>query len=794
MRLSSYAGFLGMVALVLVAACDNPKEREAEYVRHGKTLYTSGDFVKASLEFKSALQINPAGAEAQFYLGLIAEKKRDVAAAAAAFRKAAANDPKNVEAQLKAGQFALMGGDAATAKSFADRVVTLSPDNAAGHSLKSASLMLQGAMQEGEKEAKAALALDPNNSDALLLLAGKAAHDKDYKSAEALIERGLKANPKSVDLLLVKLKLMYDQKMTPEVVGVLQELIALDPSNPAYVIDLANQLAISNRLPEAEATFKTALEEHPDSDALVSGYAAFLVSKKSVDEAIAEIKALTKKGQQAAKYKLLLEQLYLRAGKLDEAKALMADLEKNGPNLSDRLLAKVALARIAFLTGDKQGALAKLGDVLKEDPKNEAAVLLRSAISLDDAKFDSAINDARTVLHSDMNSVGALTVLAKAYAANGDTDLSITTYRTLLRIVPNQVDARLELASLLTGKAPDEALDQLDAAIALRPDASELKVQKAEFLIRTGSFDKAEVIANEMLKDPKLAGSAHWILGEVAFARSDFTTAISELQKSNAAGQPFAKVGRVLTEAYVRAGKRNEAEKLLTDRIAANAGDTPALMLMATMRAQESKFGEAEDLLRRVIAAEPRNGEAYINLARLFIGQQRSEDAIKILADAMAELPDNRGVALFAATVQDTAGQLEAAKTSYERLLAKWPDDVIAANNLAALIADAWPSDEAQLARARELAEKFRNTANPVLIDTLAWVLVRKGNFDDAAILLRKSTSLAPDNQQIQYHYAVALKQKGLSALAKQAFAKALAGDPKYRGLDDAKKQAAELK
>ena len=115
------------------------------------------------------------------------------------------------------------------------------------------------------------------------------------------------------------------------------------------------------------------------------------------------------------------------------------------------------------------------------------------------------------------------------------------------------------------------------------------------------------------------------------------------------------------------------------------------------------------------------------------------------------------------------------------------------ANNLAALIADAFSSDAKELDRARQLVEQFRNASDPLLIDTLGWVLVRQGSYEDATILLAKASSLAPTNQQIAFHYAMALKGKGLQAKAKEALAKALAGTPDYRGLDGAKALATAL-
>ena len=53
--------------------------------------------------------------------------------------------------------------------------------------------------------------------------------------------------------------------------------------------------------------------------------------------------------------------------------------------------------------------------------------------------------------------------------------------------------------------------------------------------------------------------------------------------------------------------------------------------------------------------------------------------------------------------------------------------------------------------------------------------------------------TLQPDNQQAQYHYAVAMSLKGLDDLARAAMLKALAGDPDFRGIEDARQLAATL-
>jgi tetratricopeptide (TPR) repeat protein len=783
---------LGIAAALLLGACEKPKEQEAKYTEHGKSLYDKGDLVKATLEFKNALQINPLASVPQYYLGLIAEKQRNVGAALDAFRKAADADPKNFDANLKAGQMVLMTGDADAALGYAEKVVALEPGKPEGHALKAAGLLLKNKLPDSEKEAKVALAIDPKNVDAAIVLAGKQVRDAKPADALAIVQDGLTRTPDSIDLLLLKLKLVYDAKQPAEVEAVLRRLHEVDPKNESYVIDLANQLAISKRLSDAADVFRQAVAANPTSDALLSAYAGFLASNKGVDEAIVEITKLAGQSKEG-KYVFLLEQLYIKAGKLGDAKAQLTKFQQNATGVDDKVQAAVELARITILEGDEKAGLDQLNAVITEDPGNETAVLLRGAIALKNKQFDNAIADARTVLNTDVNSTQALGLLSQSYVETGEFDLATDTLRRLEHLAPTDVGVRLRLASLLASKSPNAALEQLDAAIALRPDAIELAVQKADYLVRIGQPDKAEIIATELAKDPKYGGSGHRILGETALARADYAGAIDELNKAQSAGEPFSNTGPVMVAAYVKAGRMGDAVSLLSDRIAKQADDTDSARLLASLYIQKGDMADAEHLLRQVVEKRPDESETYLELAQLFSSQKRSQDAIGVLETAAQKFPNDNRVLTFAAIAYDTSGNVAGARKLYEEILGKWPDNKVVANNLAALLADAFSSDAKELDRARQLVEQFRNASDPLLVDTLGWVLVRQGNFEDATILLAKASSLAPTNQQIAFHYAMALKGKGLQAKAKEAVAKALAGTPDYRGLDEAKALATAL-
>ena len=793
-----------IAAMLLLAACDSPEEREAAYLKSGKELYESGQLSKAAIEFRNALQINPTGVEAKYFTALIFERKGNVPRAISAFQEVALQDPNNREVELKLGQYALMNGDAAQASDRADKLIALDSNKPDGHTMKAAALLMMNKLAEAETEAKTALTLKPHDEDAIIVLASQRARQKKFAEAEAIVEEALQASPRSVQLLGFKLKLLADQNRKTEVEQVLRQLIELDPTNPGHVVLLANELMVAGRLPEARQEFRRAIAANKDSQLLLAAYADFLEKQVGTNEAIDEAKRLAGQYKGNALYSFLLARLYIKANRLDEADALLKQLVEELDRSSDKLDAQVELARITLLRGDQQGALDQLATILKADSKNQSALTLRAGIRLQNGKFDQSIADARAILADSPTSTAALAILAKAYTATNEDELAIGALRNLARVMPTNADVQKQLAGLLVMRAPDEALKALDAAIMLRPDDAELKAQKAQVLIYTKRWDQGEVIGQDLAANDATAALGHQILGEAALARQDFPAAITELQTAIDRGRSFSIVGPKLMEAYRRSGgpvtaartgtgAPSPAEQLLLDRLQKDPKDADALALLSEQRENKGDLDSAKDLLRQAIEAKPGERNPYLNLARIQKNQGKLKEAADTLQLASARFPDDALVQESLAIGYELMQDYDAAKLAYENVLAKWPNDIVAANNLAMLIADIWPTDKVLLDRARVLVEQFRNSNNPTLIDTLGWVQVRHGNIDDAAIILKKAVTLQPDNQQAQYHYAMAMSLKGLDDLARTAMVKALAGDPDFRGLDEAKQLATKL-
>jgi Flp pilus assembly protein TadD len=119
----------------------------------------------------------------------------------------------------------------------------------------------------------------------------------------------------------------------------------------------------------------------------------------------------------------------------------------------------------------------------------------------------------------------------------------------------------------------------------------------------------------------------------------------------------------------------------------------------------------------------------------------------------------------------------------YEGLIADDPENPIAMNNLA------WLYLETGDPRAKETAEKAVALAPdaPAIIDTLAWILVRGGEAQQALDLLQKATTLAPQEPEIRYHKAVALRDVGRSDEACRELGDIMSMGRDFSGIEEAR-------
>jgi tetratricopeptide (TPR) repeat protein len=144
------------------------------------------------------------------------------------------------------------------------------------------------------------------------------------------------------------------------------------------------------------------------------------------------------------------------------------------------------------------------------------------------------------------------------------------------------------------------------------------------------------------------------------------------------------------------------------------------------------------------------------------------------------------------AILHQLQGDMDKAKTSYEKALEIDARSGVAANNLAQYYADRNENLEVALQLA-QTAKASMPKAHEV-DDTLGWVYYRKGLADPAIVSFRTAVAAQPDNAVYLYHLGAAYALKKDTANARQNLQKALSVQANFPGSDEARKILNSLK
>ena len=236
----------------------------------------------------------------------------------------------------------------------------------------------------------------------------------------------------------------------------------------------------------------------------------------------------------------------------------------------------------------------------------------------------------------------------------------------------------------------------------------------------------------------------------------------------------------------------------------------------------------ALDSLRNAEKAAPGSREVQIAFARYYITQKDSRSAEEVLAKLLAKNKGDLearallGEQLMAAgdlrragaefdEIKRTApnlplgyakagelfvkqGKLERAVGEFERAVKLNPASWRLTNDLAFLLGETAKSG-GDIDRALSLAEKVRTTRpeDPIVLDTVGWLIYRKGDAAKAADILGKAQAKAPEGAVVNYHLGMALLKAGRPQEAKQRLKSALDRKDPFVGREEAARVLAKI-
>jgi len=346
---------------------------------------------------------------------------------------------------------------------------------------------------------------------------------------------------------------------------------------------------------------------------------------------------------------------------------------------------------------------------------------------------------------------------------------------------PASGTARAQLARVLTAEGDAvAAVAVAQEAAALDPDTE--RFAYVDTLMRLDRIDEARQELESMREDASIRGEADLRLGKLAYQMGDLTEAGRRFGSLISSPAEAPEAFFFLSSIAEREGRTDLALEGYSRLAEAGGG------LIVRGRAARLLLAKNErDAAFRMLdehAAKERSEILDVEFAKaaLLADVGHSNEAIALLQLALERFPDHPGVRYQIALIQDKAGMERESVRSFESLLKDRPEDASLLNALGYSLADR----NQKLPRAETLIRKALTASpdNPAFLDSLGWVLFRRGDVSGAIPLLERAYRIFPDSE-IASHWGEVLWVNGKQSEARTLWARALARAPDSKPLRD---------
>lgn len=755
-RLATLAAFA-----LAAAACSSPAQRLERYMKSGAEYLEQEKLGLANVQFLNALKIDEDNVGALEGLAKIAEQKGDYAQLFGILQRINRIDPANEKAKLDIAKLHLLANDAKSALEFTDQILATSPKNAEAIAVKAAVMFRLGNAAAAVELANQALAIDPNLQEAVAVLASERVNARDFEGSLTVLDEALARNARAPVLHLLRVQVLGELGRTEDINEAYAKLIKEYPDDENYRRLYATSLIGQNKLEEARAELVEVARILPRRleaklDIVRLDYR--IGGKAKAEETLRAFIAATKDDSDL---KFALGAFLREEKDLVRAEEVYGSiLTKKGAELDNILRAKNEIAAIRMLEGKRPEAERLIAEIIAADAKNPEALLKRAGLRIDDGDVDDAIGDLRVVISEHPESIPARLLLAAAFEQKGDVNLAESEMAEAVAASNRAPQPSFLFAKfLLRHGKPERAEKILAESIAADPTYTDNLKLLAAIRLDSQNWRGAEEAANALRAVDKTDGDISRILGAAYTGLKDYAGAIEILTREDDRAPLAARPLTTLIQAYVDSGRMAEAETFLADAIANNPSHYEARVLLAQVQRAARRSDEAAETLKAAIALDPLRPEAYEAMYGVYALDGRRDEAGRLIEQAVLAIPDNDGLQILKADHLIATKQPDAAIAIYETILARRPNDLIVANNLASLLLER--EDAESVARAASAAEALEGADNAYFLDTYGWALYRSGRVREGITALESATARAPGLVDARYHLGVALLESG---------------------------------
>jgi tetratricopeptide (TPR) repeat protein len=766
-----------LVAVVLVAAlalvsCNrDPNVAKKRYLESGNKYFEKGKYKEASIMYRDALKKDGRYGPAHYKLGLTWLKLGNLGPAVQSFRRAIElippEQPDHWDAVVRMSEIylAVSRGEKQPLEEvdgFVQQLLKRDPNSYDGHRLSG----------------------DLNFSRARYAFASAGAEKKDEgkKYLAASIDEYRKADSVKPGQERVTMQLARVEAASgdfAEAEKLYRAVIDKDKTLQDSYIELYRLLMFQGKANDAEQLLKLGYQNNPKQYVFLTTLAAHYYSQKRRDEMVGVLQQIKGHAKDFEQAYLVVGDFYLRLG--DGESAIREYRDGMAKDAKKKATYEKRIVEVLMRQGKRSEAAEINAQILKEDPNDADARGLAATFLLDKGDIAKALEELQAVVTRAPDNPVARFNLGRAHAARGEWEQARQQFQKAIDLRPDYIQARLALAQLQVSRGDfDAALKTCDAVLKI--DAGNVNARLIESAAMMGQkkFGDSRQLLDQMLKVNPNSPDVLFQLGVTDLAENKFKDAEEAFHKAYQLNPANSRGLMGVVETDMAQNKPDQALALLQSESEKQPNRLDLQLALGNTAVRAGKYDLAIETFNKAMnsldKSSRQRGDLYLRIGETYRRKGDNADAVTALQKARETLPDNAVVLSTLALVLDSSGRWPEARQAYEATLKLQPNNGVALNNLAFLMAEHSGDLDQALTLAQRAKQLLPNL--PEVSDTLGWIYLKKNLSDNAIDIFRDLTAKVPNQSTYHYHLGMALSQKGDKPNALKQLQDALKNNP----------------
>jgi putative PEP-CTERM system TPR-repeat lipoprotein len=743
---------------------------------------TQGDLIKAKALADEARAAQPDFVPAIVVQARLLAAENQLDPALALLEEGLQREPGNERAGLMKAEMLLYGkNDADGAMAAYRKVLAAEAKSVAARAGIINILLMQQKLDAARTEFAELKKTAPNHPETVYYDAQFAFNDKDYKKTRELTEQVLKSFPNNVRVLELAgaaefrlrnylpaeamlskaLKLAPQQRLSRLLLaqtylrtGEPQKTI--ETLKPVLDAGLADGTALSlageaylqiGDAKASEQAFQAALKAAPNDARVRTSAAMAQMARGNNSSAITELEAVAA-GDNGPRADLALISARLRQNDVAGALKAIDGLEKKLP---DQALPHQLRGRVLTLKNDLPGAAKSFEAAIAKEPGYFPPVASLAALDLAANKPEKARERFAAFIQAQPKSWQAHMAMAELEARVGAPAAKVSeALRAAVKANAGEARPHIALVNNLIGQGDGKAalLAAQDATASL-PNSTEVMDSLGRAELAAGDTQRALTTFKKLAGLQPRNPMPEMRLAEVHMAAKDNESAARALRRAAELSPGNPAVPRAQARLAMMDGKPDEAVKVARDLQKRFPQDPVGLTLEGDVEANRKNWDAAANAYRGVLKLG-QSSEATAKLHTVLVSANKAAEADRLAADWLKANPKDTSFNYFLGDVALAQGDLPRAEVRYRAVLQVEPENALALNNVAWLMAKQGKPGALPLA---QKANQLLPDRAP-LIDTLSYALEAENKVSEAIEAQKRAIALAPKDSNMALRLA----------------------------------------